>query len=326
MVPSERQHPPGDAGLLGDLADGRLLERLVALQVPLGQAPLDPAGPVAAGDDRDPRGAAVDVDDDTAGGRLLHRRQPADLPRRLRDGGAHVRHCNERACRRTSSGSRRLGRGGARHLPLALVSSVRPDQPAPAGGRTSSGPRPADPHRARCPLRRRRARALAGRRPGARRVPRPARHRTWTSPPTRRRTQTEALLRSWADAHWDIGREFGTIGARKRRRRTVVVEVTTYRTRRLRPDHRASRRWRSATPSRATWSGATSPSTRWRCGCRRWSSSTRTAGWPTWPRGVLRTPGHAGGVVRRRPAADDAGGPVRLPARRSPWRPRSRRR
>ena len=27
--------------------------------------------------------------------------------------------------------------------------------------------------------------------------------------------QTEALLRSWADAHWDMGRAFGTIGARK---------------------------------------------------------------------------------------------------------------
>ena len=34
---------------------------------------------------------------------------------------------------------------------------------------------------------------------------------------------------------------------------------------------------------RATSSGATSPSTRWRCGCRSWSSSTRTAGSPTSP-------------------------------------------
>ncbi|MFP5334549.1 MAG: CCA tRNA nucleotidyltransferase [Actinomycetes bacterium] len=38
--------------------------------------------------------------------------------------------------------------------------------------------------------------------------------------------QTQALLARWADAHWDIGREFGTIGARKG---DVVVEVTTYR-------------------------------------------------------------------------------------------------
>jgi poly(A) polymerase len=37
---------------------------------------------------------------------------------------------------------------------------------------------------------------------------------------------TEALLRSWGDAHWSIGKAFGTIGAR---RHDVVVEVTTYR-------------------------------------------------------------------------------------------------
>lgn len=39
--------------------------------------------------------------------------------------------------------------------------------------------------------------------------------------------QTERLLRGWGDACWDIGKEFGTIGARKG---DVVVEVTTYRT------------------------------------------------------------------------------------------------
>ena len=38
--------------------------------------------------------------------------------------------------------------------------------------------------------------------------------------------QTLALLAGWADAHWDIGRDYGTIGAR---RGDVVVEVTTYR-------------------------------------------------------------------------------------------------
>jgi poly(A) polymerase len=43
--------------------------------------------------------------------------------------------------------------------------------------------------------------------------------------------QTEALLRSWGDAHWDIGKAFGTIGAMRRRDgQEVVVEVTTYRT------------------------------------------------------------------------------------------------
>ncbi len=37
---------------------------------------------------------------------------------------------------------------------------------------------------------------------------------------------TEALLKSWGHATWDIGKAFGTIGAR---RDDVVVEVTTYR-------------------------------------------------------------------------------------------------
>ncbi len=38
--------------------------------------------------------------------------------------------------------------------------------------------------------------------------------------------QTVPLLRSWGDSYWEIGREFGTIGARKG---NYVVEVTTFR-------------------------------------------------------------------------------------------------
>jgi poly(A) polymerase len=38
--------------------------------------------------------------------------------------------------------------------------------------------------------------------------------------------QTVGLLRGWADSYWEIGREFGTIGARKG---DHVVEVTTFR-------------------------------------------------------------------------------------------------
>lgn len=38
--------------------------------------------------------------------------------------------------------------------------------------------------------------------------------------------ETEALLDQWADVTWAIGKEFGTIGARKR---NITVEVTTYR-------------------------------------------------------------------------------------------------
>ncbi|WP_252976150.1 CCA tRNA nucleotidyltransferase [Janibacter melonis] len=37
---------------------------------------------------------------------------------------------------------------------------------------------------------------------------------------------TEQILAAWGDAHWDMGRDFGTIGAR---RGEHVVEVTTYR-------------------------------------------------------------------------------------------------
>lgn len=51
--------------------------------------------------------------------------------------------------------------------------------------------------------------------------------------------ETERLLAGWGDAHWDIGKEFGTIGARRfarpaapgrEGRPDLVVEVTTYRT------------------------------------------------------------------------------------------------
>nr|WP_231860598.1 CCA tRNA nucleotidyltransferase [Kocuria varians] len=38
--------------------------------------------------------------------------------------------------------------------------------------------------------------------------------------------QTLAIIRDWADAHWEIGREFGTIGMRKA---GMQLEVTTYR-------------------------------------------------------------------------------------------------
>ncbi|PWD51115.1 CCA tRNA nucleotidyltransferase [Serinibacter arcticus] len=47
--------------------------------------------------------------------------------------------------------------------------------------------------------------------------------------------QTEAILTAWGDATWDVGREFGTIAAR---RGDVVVEITTYRTEEYRPGSR----------------------------------------------------------------------------------------
>ncbi|WP_077488016.1 CCA tRNA nucleotidyltransferase [Sinomonas mesophila] len=47
--------------------------------------------------------------------------------------------------------------------------------------------------------------------------------------------QTVSVVRGWADAHWDIGREFGTIGLRRGRHQ---IEVTTYRAEAYDPDSR----------------------------------------------------------------------------------------
>lgn len=47
--------------------------------------------------------------------------------------------------------------------------------------------------------------------------------------------QTEALLKGWADAIWDVGRAFGTIGCR---RGDWQVEITTYRSEAYDPDSR----------------------------------------------------------------------------------------
>ncbi len=46
---------------------------------------------------------------------------------------------------------------------------------------------------------------------------------------------TEELLEDWADSTWDVGREFGTIGARKG---DLMVEITTYRTEEYEPTSR----------------------------------------------------------------------------------------
>jgi poly(A) polymerase len=46
---------------------------------------------------------------------------------------------------------------------------------------------------------------------------------------------TEKLLRGWADAIWDMGRAFGTIGCRKDE---WQIEITTYRSERYDPDSR----------------------------------------------------------------------------------------
>lgn len=44
-----------------------------------------------------------------------------------------------------------------------------------------------------------------------------------------------SLIKPWADAHWDIGKKFGTIGLRKR---GYLIEITTYRAEQYDPDSR----------------------------------------------------------------------------------------
>ena len=46
---------------------------------------------------------------------------------------------------------------------------------------------------------------------------------------------TERLLKGWADAIWDMGRAFGTIGCR---RGEWQIEITTYRSEKYDPDSR----------------------------------------------------------------------------------------
>ncbi len=53
--------------------------------------------------------------------------------------------------------------------------------------------------------------------------------------------ETQALLARWGDAHWDIGKEFGTIGAKRfsaADEPELVVEVTTYRSDQYDPESR----------------------------------------------------------------------------------------
>ena len=67
---------------------------------------------------------------------------------------------------------------------------------------------------------------------------------------------TERLVSGWADAVWDMGRDFGTIGCRKG---AVAGGDHDLPLRVLRPRPRASPTSTSATPSRATSAVATSP-------------------------------------------------------------------
>ena len=99
---------PGDAGLLGDLADGRLLGGLAGLDVTLGQRPEQPTPAVCAPDQRAPGIAVSEVDDQAA---------RAGLVDSLQAGRRRVRPPpDEPAVSRPDAGASALetGRAGAR--------------------------------------------------------------------------------------------------------------------------------------------------------------------------------------------------------------------
>ena len=277
-----------------------------------------------------------------------HSTRPARLRRAISgDPGAAAVRRRRRGRRRTSpppraAGGRRAavrGRSGGAH-PVTVTSALAVPRVLRRSARLQAGPSPypwrpclrrcreparrrpaparagpAAAHRARRAVRGRGARAGAGRRPGARRVPRPA----VAGPGLHdRRATPEQTERDPAP----LGRR--ALGRRPRvrhdrraqRGEPIIGRGHDLPRRRLRPRRRASPR--SPFGDNLEDDLVAARLHRQRDGAaaaRRWSSSTRTAGWPTWPRGVLRTPGHPGGVVRRRPAADDAGRPVRRPAR-----------
>ncbi len=120
-----------------------------------------------------------------------------------------------------------------------------------------------------------------------------------------------ALVSGWADAHWDIGRDFGTIGLRKG---ALTIEITTY---------RADVYDRTSRKPEVMFGDSLEGDL-----VRRDFTVNAMAlrlpelefvdvhgGLADLAARRLHDPGGAGGVLRRRPAADDARGPVHRPAR-----------
>ena len=148
------EHAALDAGLLGHLARGGLRQGLLALDVALGQAPLDATGPVAPGDDGDAGLALVDVDDDTARAALLHRGQPPGRhPGRVCGGVAHLvtvtsgvpRHPGPRGgsvtrAERARAGPRQSQSAAGGRDPAYPWCSCPPPQPSPAPARGRRSP------------------------------------------------------------------------------------------------------------------------------------------------------------------------------------------
>ena len=122
---------------------------------------------------------------------------------------------------------------------------------------------------------------------------------------------TERLLTGWADAIWDMGRDFGTIGCRKD---GWQIEITTYRSDEYDPSSRkpevAYGDSLDRRPGPPRLHRQRDGGDRARAGVR---GPVRRAGRPG--RQGAAHPRTPGGLLRRRPAADDAGCPVRGAAR-----------
>ena len=162
---------------------------------------------------------------------------------RQRGGGCRARHARaaaaqpggESAAERVIGTSARSESGpptwnpslDARHSVDAGHARVEPWRASPRLWRACSSWRPG--RRSRCSRERfadAGPRVRARRRSGARRVPRSATVSDLDFTTDATPDQILAIVAPIADAHWDIGREFGTIGARLG---DETVEITTYR-------------------------------------------------------------------------------------------------
>ena len=205
--PELGEHPSGDPGLLSDLALRGLGERLARLNVALRQAPLDAAGPVAAGDHavRAPSWTSMTT-------------PPAGAPRPRAAGVRAERRCTSWVLRSSRSPVHSNQR---RNLPVcvrlrwrSVPPSELPDLLRAAVARLA----PVIPVGQE--LGRRFAAAghelaLVG---GAVRdafLGRTSPDLDFTTDATP--DETLEVIRGWADAHWEIGKAFGTIGLRKGR-------------------------------------------------------------------------------------------------------------
>ena len=131
--------------------------------------------------------------------------------------------------------------------------------------------------------------------------------------------QVLQLLDGLASATWTTGIDFGTVGAqvaRRGRARSPPSGPTGT------TGSAAIRRWSSARASQEDLRRRDFTMNAMAVSVVDRGFVDPYGGLADLARGVLRTPAAPGRVVRRRSAADAAGGPVRQPARGQPSRPR----